>query len=153
MLQSRETPERSGCNNRQSGKAKKFKVFRHVPSISWRNKLKDSELANLLVDSLLDKKGNDLLLLDMRDQAIFTDYFLLCSGESNRQLKALAEGVKETAKKEMDVLPWSVEGDPESGWVLVDYGGVIIHLFSPEQRRYYNLEELWDSGHVVLRIQ
>lgn len=107
----------------------------------------------MLVDSLIDKKGSDILLLDIRDQAVFTDYFLLCSGDSGRQLGALADGITEAAKKNLDLLPWGVEGDPEDGWVLVDYGGVIIHIFSPEQRRYYNLEQLWSQGHVLLRIQ
>ncbi|MCA9993530.1 MAG: ribosome silencing factor [Anaerolineales bacterium] len=106
-----------------------------------------------MVDSILDKKGSDILLLDLREQAIFTDYFLLCNGDSDRQLQALAEGITETAKKVGDVLPWGVEGDAESGWVLVDYGDIIIHIFSPEKRAYYNLEELWSHARIVLRIQ
>ncbi len=115
--------------------------------------LESLELANILVDSLIDKKGSDILLLDIRDQAVFTDFFLLCSGDSGRQLKALTESVTETAKLGLDLLPWGVEGDPDEGWVLVDFGGVVIHIFLPERRRYYNLEQLWSLGHVLLRVQ
>ncbi len=110
-------------------------------------------MANTLVDSLIEKKGRDILLLDIRDQAVFTDFFLLCNGDSSRQLKALTDSVTETAKLGLDVLPWGVEGDPDDGWVLVDFGGVVIHIFSPERRRYYDLEELWSQGHVLLRVQ
>lgn len=124
-----------------------------LPAVFWRHNLEELSLANLLVDSILDKKGSDILLLDLREQAIFTDYFLLCNGDSDRQLQALAEGITETAKKVGDVLPWGVEGDAESGWVLVDYGDIIIHIFSPEKRAYYNLEELWSHARIVLRIQ
>ena len=92
-------------------------------------------------------------MLDIREQAVFSDYFILCSGENARQIKALIDAVVENAKKKAGVRPWGLEGDPDTGWVLVDFGGVIIHLFSPEKRDYYNLEELWGDAHVVLRMQ
>jgi ribosome-associated protein len=111
------------------------------------------ELAHLIVDSLLDKKGNDIVLLDIRDQAVFADYFLICSGDSDRQLRALAEGVAQDAKKEARVQPLGIEGEAEAGWVLVDFGDLVVHMFSPEKRAYYDLEELWDEAHVVLRMQ
>ena len=101
----------------------------------------------------MDKKGGDVLLLDIREESIFTDYFLICNGENERQLQALVDGIAEDAKVKGNILPWGTEGEPTSGWVLMDYGDVIVHLFSPEMRNYYNLEELWRSGHVVLRMQ
>lgn len=106
-----------------------------------------------MVDTVLDKKGGDILLLDIRDRAIFTDYFLICNGESERQLQALAESIAEDGKKKASVIPWGTEGSAESGWVLVDYGDVVVHLFSPHQRAYYNLEELWRDARVILRMQ
>jgi ribosome-associated protein len=106
-----------------------------------------------LVETILDKKGGDIVLLDIRDDALFTDFFLICNGESNRQLKALAEGIAEDAKKKAEKLAWGIEGEAESGWILIDYGDLIVHLFSPETRAYYNLEELWRGAHVVLRMQ
>lgn len=92
-------------------------------------------------------------MLDIRDQAVFTDFFLICNGESERQLQALADGIAETAKQKTDTQPWGIEGEAASGWLLVDFGDVVVHLFSDEKRRYYNLEDLWIDGHVVLRMQ
>ena len=106
-----------------------------------------------MVNSILDKKGGNVLLLDIREEAIFTDYFLICNGENDRQLKALVDGISEDAKKKANLLPWGTEGEPTGGWVLMDYGDVIVHLFSPDMRSYYNLDELWGNGHIVLRMQ
>lgn len=93
------------------------------------------------------------MLLDIQKQTVLTDYFLLCNGDNPRQLKALAEGLAEEAKKKGDSRPWGIEGEPESGWLLIDFGNVIVHIFAPEKRTYYNLEELWSKGRVVLRMQ
>lgn len=111
------------------------------------------ELAQLLVDTILDKKGGDIILLDIRDEATFTDFFLICSGDSDRQLSALAENIAKDAKNKAGTLPWGTEGEPSAGWVLLDYGDLIVHLFDPERRKYYNLEQLWSDSHVVLRMQ
>lgn len=109
-------------------------------------------MAHLIVDTILDKKGADIALLDIRDQAIFANYFLICNGENERQLKALAESIRQDAKEKADVLAGGVEGHPGSGWVLVDFGDLIVHLFSPEKRNYYALEDLWSEAHIVLRM-
>lgn len=106
-----------------------------------------------MVDSILDKKGGDIVLIDIREKAVFTDYFLICNGENDRQLRALADGIATDAKKKANVIPWGTEGEPSSGWVLLDYGDLIVHLFSPEMRSYYSLEELWSDSHIVLRMQ
>lgn len=110
-------------------------------------------LANTLVDTIIDKKGSNILLLDIRDQAVFSDYFILCNGENERQLRAMSRAIAEDAKETAGVRPIGTEGDPETGWMLMDFGNVIIHLFSPDKRNYYNLEELWGDAHVVLRMQ
>lgn len=77
---------------------------------------------------------------------------MICSGTSERMLDSLAEAVSETAKKNFD-LNSRVEGVPSAGWLVVDLGDVVVHLFSPEQRDYYHLEELWNRGKVLLRLQ
>ncbi|MCA9962072.1 MAG: ribosome silencing factor [Anaerolineales bacterium] len=110
-------------------------------------------MAHLLVESILDKKGTNITLLDIRDQAIFADYFLLCNGENDRQLRALVDGIAEDAKKKAQVLPLGVEGEPQHGWILVDFGDLVIHVFSPIKRGYYNLEELWNRAHTVLQME
>jgi len=106
-----------------------------------------------LVDTIVDKKGSDILLLDIRDQAVFADYFLICNGENERQLKALAEHVAQDAKEDGSVPVLGIEGKASSGWVLVDFGDLIVHLFSPEQRNYFRLEDIWDQARVVMHIQ
>ena len=115
--------------------------------------LESLELAHLLVETVLDKKGSDITLLDLREQAVFADYFLICNGENDRQLRALANSIAQDAKQKAKALAKSIEGSPESGWVLVDFGDLLVHLFSPDMRHYYDLEDLWDAAHVVMRMQ
>ncbi len=101
----------------------------------------------------MDKKGSNILLLDLREQAVFADYFLICSGENERQLRAMAESIRFETKNQAGILATSVEGIPEAGWVLVDYSDLIVHIFAPETREYYDLEDLWSDAHVVLRVE
>jgi ribosome-associated protein len=110
-------------------------------------------LTHLLVDALLEKKGLDILVLDIHSQAVFADYFVICSGESEPQLRALMQAVQSEAKQVGDRLPKGVEGAPADGWVLVDFGEVVVHLFAVEKRAYYDLESLWHRGRVVVRMQ
>ena len=84
--------------------------------------------------------------------ALIADYFVVCNGQSNRQLKAIADGVVKAAK-DAGQRALSVEGDSDSGWVLVDFGAVVVHVFSVELRQYYKLEELWHEAQVVVRMQ
>lgn len=119
----------------------------------WRLCLEGLELAKILVDAIVDKHGSDILLLDVQPKCIFADYFLLCNGENDRQLRAMLNSVLEEAKKTAETLPNGVEGEPEGGWVLVDFGAVIVHIFAPETRRYYQLEELWRDARVIIRMQ
>ncbi|RIK24033.1 MAG: ribosome silencing factor [Anaerolineae bacterium] len=111
------------------------------------------EFTRLLVDALQDKKGIDILVLDIHSQAVFADFFVICSGDSEPQLRALMQGVLQQAKKEGDRLPKGVEGTPADGWILVDFGEVVVHLFAAEKRAYYDLESLWHKGRVVVRMQ
>jgi ribosome-associated protein len=90
--------------------------------------------------------------MDIQDIATFTDYFILCSGSSERMIESLADAVLENVKKEFQMIG-KKEGYAQGGWVLVDLGDVIVHLFSPEQREYYRLEELWSHGKILLRLQ
>lgn len=100
----------------------------------------------------MDKKGEKIALLDIHEFASFADYFIICSGTSNRMLSALADMAAETAKKN-GARYARVEGKPDYGWIIVDCGDVIIHLFTPEKREYYSLEKLWEKAHTLVRIQ
>jgi ribosome-associated protein len=90
--------------------------------------------------------------MDIMEIASFADYFVVCSGTSDRMLGSLAQSVQETAKQEYQIYS-QVEGEANDGWLVVDLGDVVVHLFSPDQREYYGLEELWDRGRVLLRLQ
>jgi len=109
-------------------------------------------LARCIVEVIADKKGEDVLLLDIRDVSILADYFVIGSTTSERQARAIVEDVKQETKRAFDARPLHVEGEPATGWVLMDYGGVVVHLFAPEVRAYYDLEGLWRDGHIVVRM-
>lgn len=113
------------------------------------------ELAREIVDLIADKKGENIVLLDLRGRTIIADYFVVCSGGSERQLKAIVEGVTEELKKDYEIRPRSVEGDAETGWVLIDFIDIVVHAFAPEVRDYYNLEEFWTAqdANVLLKMQ
>ncbi len=118
-----------------------------------RHVLDSLDLARFIVDVVEDKKAEDIVLLDLRPDIVIADFFVIANGNSDRQLKALAEHVREGVKERFQKLPFSVEGTSDSGWVLMDYGDVIVHLFLETKRRYYDLEGLWRGAHVLLNIQ
>lgn len=91
-------------------------------------------------------------MLDIRDVASFADYFVIASAGSERQITAILDAVDDAIEPE-GIRPMGREGNADSGWVLLDYGDVIIHLFAPEEREFYDLEGLWHSAVPVVRIQ
>jgi ribosome-associated protein len=104
------------------------------------------------VDAIAERLGSDIVLLDMQEVSLLADYFVLCSAESTPQFRAILEEVENQAKA-AGGRRLHVEGEPAGGWVLLDYGSVVIHIFDPELRSYYNLEELWKEARLVVRIQ
>lgn len=90
--------------------------------------------------------------MDIQGVAPFADYFVICTGTSDRMLQALADAATEAIHKQYK-LPARSEGRPEEGWILVDFGDVILHLFSPNRRDYYRLEELWAQGKILVHLQ
>jgi len=110
------------------------------------------EVARTIVDALEAKKGEDILLMDLQGIAPFTDYFVICTGTSNRMLKALIHAAMDAVREEHR-LKTKVEGTDLDGWILADFGDVVLHIFSPLQREYYGLEQLWHEGKVVLHLQ
>lgn len=91
-------------------------------------------------------------MLDTSKVSGFADYFLLCSGDSERQIRAIQDEIEGVLKK-AGARPFHLEGTADSGWLLLDYGDVIIHIFAPAQRQYYGLDELWSAATPILRIQ
>jgi ribosome-associated protein len=114
--------------------------------------LESSDLARQIVDLISDKKGSDILMLDTRPVSFIADFFVIATCDNERQTQAIADDIQKQLKKD-SVLPLSVEGTRNSGWLLLDYNGVIVHLFSPAMRDFYRLEKLWDHAPVVVRMQ
>jgi ribosome-associated protein len=105
-----------------------------------------------VVEIASDKQAADIVLLDTRGICSFADYFVLFSGQSGRQINAIYDDVLHLLKKE-GVSPNHREGTVDSGWMLLDYGDVIVHIFAPDERDYYQLDQLWGQAHPVVRIQ
>jgi len=114
--------------------------------------LESNDLARIALDAIENKKGSHIILLDIRPVSILADHFIICTGETDRQIKAIVEEIQGRLAK-VEALPLRIEGVPESGWVLMDYGGLVIHVFDPEQRAYYQLEDLWKDATRVVTIQ
>jgi ribosome-associated protein len=99
-----------------------------------------------------ERLGSDIVLLDMQEVSLLADYFVLCNAESSPQFRAILDEVNKQAKAAGGRL-LHVEGDAASGWLLLDYGAVVVHIFDPDLRSYYNLEGLWKDARLVVRIQ
>ena len=115
--------------------------------------LEPLELARLIADLASDKKGESIVLMDMRQVSPITDFFVIISAGSDRQLKAIVEHIELEIKKRFQLHPWHIEGTADHGWVLMDYGDVVVHGFLPEKRAYYDLEGLWKEAPVLVRFQ
>ena len=99
-----------------------------------------------------DKLAEDIVLLDVRELCSFADYFVICSGESQRQTSAIADEIDKAFHKKGPKLKHK-EGDVESGWLLLDYGDVIVHIFGADERKFYKLDKLWAKAVPLVRIE
>lgn len=104
----------------------------------------NNELVNNIVKILENKKALDIEVIDVRDKTVLSDYFVIATGTSNAHIMALAEEVAYQLRQE-NIMPNSREGKNYNSWVLLDYGEVIVHIFSEESRKFYSLEKLWSS--------
>jgi ribosome-associated protein len=105
-------------------------------------------MALLAANTLSQKKGIDIKLIDIAEKSSFADYLIIASGGSDRQVGALADAV-EDAFEENGVTPRSIAGKNNSGWILMDYGDVIVNIFNPELRERYNLESVWGDCNII----
>jgi len=109
-------------------------------------------VARKAVEVASDKQASDIVLLDTRGVCSFADYFVICSGDSDRQIQAIYDELGHVLKKE-GLLPHHREGTVDSGWLLLDFGDVVVHIFAPFERDYYQLDRLWSQAIPVVRIQ
>ncbi len=114
--------------------------------------LEGIDIARKAVDVASDKQASDIVLLDTSKVCSFADYFVICTGETDRQIKAIYEEIEQGLKKE-GVSPIHHEGALDSGWLVLDYGDVIIHIFATAEREFYQLDKLWSQAELVLHIQ
>ena len=110
------------------------------------------DLARRIVELAEDKKAADIVLLDLTGLTTVADCFVICSGGSERQLAAIADGIIEGLRVE-GARPIGREGIPASHWVLIDFGSVIVHVFTPSERDFYQLEKHWAQAKTILRVQ
>lgn len=103
------------------------------------------------MEAALDKQASNIVLLDVRKLCSYTDYIIICSAESGRQLEAIQKEL-EAASKQENIRP-RIEGDSDSGWVLLDLGEVIVHMMSTSEREYYRLDDLWSEAQTLVKIQ
>jgi ribosome-associated protein len=108
--------------------------------------MRPEELLSAIAGYATDKKAVDVVELDLRGVLGYTDFFLVCSGNTHRQAKAIHDGILEGLKREHETLPRMVEGSGEAGWILMDYLDVVVHIFTPEAREFYRLEKLWGEA-------
>ena len=114
--------------------------------------LNGKQIARKIVEVASDKLAEDIVLLDVRELCSFADYFVICSGASQRQTSAIADEIDKALYKKGPKLQHK-EGDVESGWLLMDYGDVIVHIFGAEEREFYKLDKLWDKAVPLVRIE
>ena len=114
--------------------------------------LDSTGLARNIVDMLEERLAADIVLLDVSEVTLLADYFCICTANSERQISALVGDLSRQLKAEAG-RPFGIEGQPESGWMLLDYGDVVVHVLSREMRQFYALEELWKEAQTIVHIQ
>ncbi len=111
-----------------------------------------ADLARRLAQAASDARASDVVVLDIHELTIVTDLFVICSGDNERLLRAIARDVLEAADK-VGVDPRRTEGTAEAGWILIDFADVVVHIFGPAEREFYRLEEIWSEAQTLLVIQ
>lgn len=141
------TPLRPGLPKRRATTRKKAKAEGDQPA-----EQEAQALARRIVDLASDKKAADIVLLEIRGLTTLADYFVICSGASERQLGAIADGIVEGLREE-GMRPIGREGGANAHWVLIDFGSVVVHIMAPPERDFYQLERLWADAPLLLRLQ
>ena len=111
------------------------------------------ELAKACCRALSEKKAHDIVIVDVGEQTTICNYFVIASGKSTTQVRALSEFVEEDIRKKIELSPVRTEGLREGSWSVLDYGDVVVHVFDEESRLFYYLERLWDKGHNIEHYQ
>lgn len=114
---------------------------------------KFKDITNDIIESIQDKKGTSITMLDMNGiESAPASKFIICQGRSTSQVSAIADGIREDMQKKFGIKPYNYDGYRNSQWVVIDYGNIMVHIFLPEFREFYNLEELWNDA-VITQIE
>lgn len=125
-------------------------ILSHASEGSWG--LDSAEVAKIIADIAVDKKAADVVILDIRSQSVIADYFVICTGANPRQIQAIAGAIEEKLG-EVNIATKGFEGAADNGWMLLDCGDVIVHIFGPLEREFYRLERLWSAAPSVVYLQ
>lgn len=108
---------------------------------------KSTELTDLIIEGIQDRKGKKITVVDLSGiDGSAANKFIICQGSSTMQVAAIADNIREFLQKEANIKPYNYDGYQNSQWIVIDYGDVFVHVFLPETREYYNLEELWSDA-------
>ncbi len=107
------------------------------------------EAVKMVCEAIEEKKGTDIVILDISKISSFADYFVICSGFNPRQNQAICDAIRERLKGEDHTAPGHIEGYQGADWILLDYLDYVVHIFSPEARQFYKLERLWNDGELI----
>jgi len=110
--------------------------------------LESNTLANNIAELIFNKKGYNVKILDLKEVATFTDYFVICSADSDTQVKAIADEIDKSLR-DSGLKSWHKEGYRALNWVLIDYVDVVVHVFKKDMREFYNLEKLWGDANII----
>lgn len=114
-----------------------------------KKRIRSADLVQLIIDGIEEKKGIDIVCINLKKiPNSSSDYFVICEGNSNTQVQAIAGSIEETVKKKTGQRPWHVEGTQNGEWILIDYIDVVAHVFQPESRKFYNLEDMWADAEI-----
>jgi len=116
------------------------------------DRLEPQELARAIIEAIYDRRGFNILLLDIHSLSAVADYFVISSGNNPLHIRAIAQEVGEKTGA-LGQGPFRVEGEAEAGWMVMDYGSIVVHIFAPAQRAYYDLEGLWEEAPLVVSLQ
>ena len=114
--------------------------------------LESSEVAKIIVDVAADKKASDVTMLDIRELSVIADYFVICTGANPRQIQSIADAITDKMA-ELNISRKIREGSADNGWLLLDVGDVIVHVFGPMEREFYRLERRWSDAQTVVYLQ
>ena len=113
-------------------------------------KVNNDLLITLIIKGLEDVKGEDIQLFDLREiENTVTDYFIICTGNSNTQVNALSQSIQKLVSKELKDKPWHIEGEANAEWILMDYVNVVVHIFQKKTREFYDIEGLWGDAKMT----